>query len=225
MSAFTDTLIEASRQTLPNLLIVPLLLVPYMIAERFWPVERAPGWRDYGLNMLIFASTAFLVLPAGIAAGMWSAGLRGLLPWQPIAFSFEEIGRIPVAGPVLEILALIVVPLLLHDAWFYWAHRIEHRVPFLWEFHKLHHSDELMNASTFARDHFLQAAWIAFFPAFTLGLVFDLSVVESGRAATYSMLFSLATCQWMPADFPPPSLPPMRRRRLVTVSVFFSSSA
>ena len=46
------------------------------------------------------------------------------------------------------------VPLLLHDAWFYWAHRIEHRVPLLWEFHKLHHSDELMNASTFARDKF-----------------------------------------------------------------------
>jgi len=87
---------------------------------------------------------------------------------------------------------MIFVPLVLHDLWFYWAHRLEHRVPLLWAFHKLYHSDELMNTSTWARDHFLQAAWTAFFPAFTLGLIFDLRLADAGKAALYSNLFLMA---------------------------------
>lgn len=173
---------------LPSLL-PPLVLVAVFVAEQFWPVARRPGWCDYGFNILIALSTGLLAMPIGAAAATWSGALRTRLPWQPSSFSFSDIAALPLAGPVLEAIALIFVPLLLHDAWFYWAHRMEHRVAFLWEFHKLHHSDELLNASTFARDHFLQAAWIAFFPPFTLGLVFDLGTVETGRAATYSMLF------------------------------------
>ena len=81
---------------------------------------------------------------------------------------------------------MITVPLTLHDTWFYWAHRLEHRVPLLWEFHKIHHSDENMNASTYERDHFLQTAFRGFFSVFTLGLIFDLDLREAGQAAFYS---------------------------------------
>jgi Fatty acid hydroxylase superfamily len=84
---------------------------------------------------------------------------------------------------------MIFVPLLIHDCWFYWSHRIEHKVPILWEFHKLHHSDEQMNASTWARDHFLQESWRAFFSVFTLGLIVDLHLAEAGKAALYSTTF------------------------------------
>ena len=189
MTGFVHTLVDAARNATPGLLFGPLLLVPFFIAEQVWPVERRPGWRDYGLNILISASSVYLALPAGMAAGICSIHLRGLLPWEALAFSFDSIAAVPLAGPALEVLALVFVPLLLHDAWFYWAHRIEHRVPVLWEFHKLHHSDELLNASTFGRDHFLQAVWIGFFPAFSLGLIFDLTVLQTGKAAMYSSLF------------------------------------
>jgi sterol desaturase/sphingolipid hydroxylase (fatty acid hydroxylase superfamily) len=189
MGDFLDILLSSSKEMLPAARIAPRLLSPLIGAEQLWPVHKRPGFRDYGLNVLISASTIYLALPAGIAAGIWSSQLRAALPWNPIAFSFDTIGAVPVVGPALEVLALVFVPLLIHDLWFYWAHRIEHKVPFLWEFHKLHHSDELLNASTFGRDHFLQAVWIGFFPAFTLGLIFDLSVVQSGEAALYSTLF------------------------------------
>ena len=84
---------------------------------------------------------------------------------------------------------MIFVPLFLHDAWFYWAHRIEHRVPALWAFHRLHHSDALINTSTWARDHFLQNSWRAFFATFTLGMIVDLDLSEAGKAALYSTMF------------------------------------
>ena len=84
---------------------------------------------------------------------------------------------------------MIFVPLFLHDFWFYWSHRIEHKVPVLWAFHRLHHSDERMNTSTWARDHFLQNAWRAFFSVFTLGMIVDLDLTEAGKAALYSNMF------------------------------------
>jgi sterol desaturase/sphingolipid hydroxylase (fatty acid hydroxylase superfamily) len=141
------------------------------------------------MNILISLSTVFLSLPLGIAAGLWSGQLRHLVPWKPLSFSFHSIGGIPVVGPGLEILAMIFVPLFIHDFWFYWSHRIEHKVAILWEFHKIHHSDDRMNTSTWARDHFLQESWRAFFSVFTLGLIIDLHLAEAGKAALYSTMF------------------------------------
>lgn len=180
---------QAAHETLIAVVALPVMLLPFILAEQIWPAERRPGWRNYGLNILIAMSTLYLALPAGVAAGSASAALRTFLPWQPIALSYASLTAIPAVGPMLEVMAMIALPLILHDAWFYWAHRIEHKVPFLWEFHKLHHSDEVMNCSTYARDHFLQAAWIAIFPAFTLGLLFDIDAAQAGQAALWSSLF------------------------------------
>lgn len=186
---FAESLVQAARNVLPFMIISPFFLLPFIIAEQLRPVHRRPGWRDYLANILISSTTLILALPAGVAIGMASAAVRPLLPWQTIAFSYDAIGQVPYVGGALEVLAMIFVPLLMHDMWFYWAHRIEHKVPFLWEFHKLHHSDELLNCSTWARDHFLQAAWIALVPAMTLGLVFDISAKQAGEAALLSILF------------------------------------
>ena len=188
--SFIHILFSSMTQMFPTLFMWSIPpLIPFIIAERLWPVRKAPGWRDYGLNTLISFTTAYLALPLGIAAGLRSAQVRHLLPWKPISFSFHDIGRVPVAGPGFEVLAMIFVPLFVHDFWFYWSHRIEHRVPLLWAFHKLHHSDELMNTSTWARDHFLQDAWRAFFSVFTLGMIVDLDFTEAGKAALYSNMF------------------------------------
>ena len=186
---FTAAISRAAQDALPAMIALPVMLIPFIIAEQIWPAQRRPGWREYGLNILIALSTTYLALPAGVAAGLVGEAARAYLPWQPIGFSYDSIGALPGVGPVLKIAAMILLPLLLHDIWFYWAHRIEHRIGFLWEFHKLHHSDEVMNCSTWARDHFLQAAWIAIFPAFTLGLLLDIDAAQAGEAALWSSLF------------------------------------
>ena len=43
--------------------------------------------------------------------------------------------------------------LLLFDLWMYSWHRINHVVPFLWRFHRMHHSDRAMDTSTGVRFH------------------------------------------------------------------------
>jgi len=179
---------------LPDLLIWGFLpLIPFIIVEQIRPVGPAPRFRDYGMNILIGLSTAYLSLPLGLLAGLWSGQLRQILPWKPLSFTFDSIGAMPVVGPALMILAMIFVPLFLHDLWFYWVHRIEHKVPLFWMFHRIHHSDERMNTTTYTRDHFLQNGLLrAFFPVFTLGLFVDLDLAQAGKAAFYSTMFLVA---------------------------------
>ena len=162
--SFLQTLAVSVKGMFPSIvywLILPM--IPFMVVEQLRPVRKAPRLRDYWMNTLISLSTALLSLPLGIAAGLWSGKVRHLLPWKPLSFSFHSIGTVPFIGSELELVTMIFVPLFIHDCWFYWSHRIEHKVPVLWQFHKIHHSDELMNTTTWARDHFLQNSWRAFF--------------------------------------------------------------
>jgi sterol desaturase/sphingolipid hydroxylase (fatty acid hydroxylase superfamily) len=48
-----------------------------------------------------------------------------------------------------EIAATVVV----FDFWDYWMHRANHCIPFLWRFHKAHHSDMELDVTTSARFH------------------------------------------------------------------------
>jgi sterol desaturase/sphingolipid hydroxylase (fatty acid hydroxylase superfamily) len=49
--------------------------------------------------------------------------------------------------------ARFIVAFLLVDIWTYWWHRFNHVVPFLWRFHRMHHSDPEMDVTTATRFH------------------------------------------------------------------------
>lgn len=53
----------------------------------------------------------------------------------------------------LQVWTSTVAAILFQDAWMYFWHRINHRIPFLWRFHKVHHSDPEMDVSTAVRFH------------------------------------------------------------------------
>ncbi len=47
----------------------------------------------------------------------------------------------------------IILAVALFDFVSYWFHRTSHKVPLLWRFHRVHHSDTSMDSSTFFRGH------------------------------------------------------------------------
>ena len=82
---FPQLLLSSLRGMWPGLLIWGFLpLVPFMLLEQLRPVGKAPGWRDYGLNILIGLSTAVLALPMGLLAGISSSALHRWLPWTQV---------------------------------------------------------------------------------------------------------------------------------------------
>jgi len=53
----------------------------------------------------------------------------------------------------------------------YWLHRFLHTIPFLWEFHKVHHSAKVLNPATFYRVHFVENILFGLRYSFTIGIV------------------------------------------------------
>jgi sterol desaturase/sphingolipid hydroxylase (fatty acid hydroxylase superfamily) len=123
----------------------------------------------------------FLMIPAGavFVAGMAYATnqlIGGL-------FSITE-PLLGAPGPVLIVLFTISM-LLAYDISYYLYHYAQHKIPFLWELHKVHHSAEVMVGITKDRVHplddLMNRAWDGVIPGITLGLwtLFSLNPVEA----------------------------------------------
>ncbi len=125
------------------------LVLPIVSLALFWTWEswrpwfgHGPGrWKHGGRNLLLALGNT-VVLSLGYAAVVALAvdategsGL-GLLPW---------LG----GGPLVSLLLAI----LLLDGTMYLWHRANHRVTFLWRFHRTHHSDPAMDVTTATRFH------------------------------------------------------------------------
>jgi sterol desaturase/sphingolipid hydroxylase (fatty acid hydroxylase superfamily) len=63
----------------------------------------------------------------------------------------NRIGVLHWLGLPSSILA--VAAFVLMDLWTYWWHRLNHTIPFLWRFHRMHHSDPEMDVTTATRFH------------------------------------------------------------------------
>lgn len=89
--------------------------------------------RNIGLAVMNLALVALCFLPLWRRAAMPEAGL---------------LHRIPVPVWLHTLLALLLL-----DCWTYWWHRANHQIPFLWRFHRMHHSDPWMDVTTARRFH------------------------------------------------------------------------
>ncbi|GAB5412431.1 MAG: sterol desaturase family protein [Congregibacter sp.] len=101
--------------------------------------DTNPGLRWF-FNWGIACLNLFVLLYVAV----WvSRGLSELPVRPPLADVFAELPTLP---------ALLVV-LLLVEALSYWLHRAYHRIPALWYLHSVHHSDEVLDATTSHRHH------------------------------------------------------------------------
>ena len=55
--------------------------------------------------------------------------------------------------------ALVVISILSLDLATYFAHLTMHKIPMLWRFHQVHHSDAFVDATTTFRQHPLEGVW------------------------------------------------------------------
>jgi sterol desaturase/sphingolipid hydroxylase (fatty acid hydroxylase superfamily) len=128
-----------------NVIFTGILFVPI---EMLFPRRRGQelfryDWREdlfyyFVSSMMVQVLTFLTLLPAVqlTAHTHWTA-LRAVLSAQPLWLQFIEI-------------------MFLTDLVQYWVHRAFHRIPFLWGFHAVHHSAQVMDWMAGARMHFLE---------------------------------------------------------------------
>lgn len=140
------------------------LIVVFRPLEKVFPAKRGqkflrPDWFTdafYFVGQYLLWSA--LVLWALSHFGHW---LKGIVPAD---------FRAGVAAQPWWLQAIEVV--FLSDLLIYWAHRLQHKVGFLWRFHKVHHSAEHLDWLAAHREHPLDSIYtigIINLPAFILG--------------------------------------------------------
>lgn len=168
--------------TVPALLTLVLvsgLVGAFFVLERFIPLRshKASLFARLLVNLSLSALTFFvaviLVRPAAMAALQWSNR-------EP----FGLIHVIPLPPFVQVLLAF-----LLMDLSFYWWHLLNHRVPFLWRFHNVHHIDPALDVSSGFRFHFGEVAMSAAFRVVQVALI----GISAPVFAVYELIFQANT--------------------------------
>jgi sterol desaturase/sphingolipid hydroxylase (fatty acid hydroxylase superfamily) len=133
----------------------------------------------------IFVGLINALLTATIFAGLWkgAADLAARHHWGVL--------RVLSLPSALHGLAA----LLLLDIWTYWWHRANHRIPFLWRFHRAHHSDSRMDVTTANRFH----AGEIFLSSLLRLLLIPLLGIRFGDLVIYETLLQIAV-QWQHAN-------------------------
>jgi len=144
-----------------NLLLLAVVFVPL---ERLAPLHPAqiifrPGWQtDLGYFAVSHLAVQVLVLltlaPAAVVFA-WAArpAVQAAVASQPLVLQFVEI-------------------LVVADLAEYVVHRLFHRVPFLWRFHRIHHSAQAMDWLAGSRLHLVDIVLtrgLSFVPLYVLG--------------------------------------------------------
>ncbi len=98
----------------------------------------------------------------------------GLLTMKPamLLFDWARIEAVVSFLSGLPVVLQAVLCILTADLTQYWVHRAFHQIPFLWRFHAVHHSTEVMDWLAGSRLHFADAVVtrsLTYIPLFLLG--------------------------------------------------------
>ena len=144
-----------------NVLFTGLIFIPM---ERISPLRaEQPLFRDeWREDLFYYLVSSFMVQVlafVSFAPAKWVAAASALVSLQQW-----------VAG--LPFVVQLVAIMFLTDFVQYWVHRAFHRVPWLWNFHAVHHSAQHMDWMAGARMHFLEILilrTLTVIPMFALG--------------------------------------------------------
>lgn len=135
----------------------------------FWLLERLiparphqAAFRDQWFNDLVY------LIMNGHYAGYWLSILAGII-YSSIGFQESSLNLGWLTGA--PIWAQLIIGLLVKDFFSWCVHNLLHRIPFLWQFHRLHHSAEHMDFMVVMRFHWMEIIVYRFFLFVPLALI------------------------------------------------------
>jgi sterol desaturase/sphingolipid hydroxylase (fatty acid hydroxylase superfamily) len=120
-----------------------IILLTMLVLESCFPARKSKltkrvRWLGNFSLLIISSVVARLLVPIGVTGIALYASSQGLGLFNNINLPYWLI---------------ITLSVLLLDLMIYWQHRLFHLVPMLWRFHKVHHADSHIDASTGLRFH------------------------------------------------------------------------
>ena len=141
-----------------------LLFVIFSPLERMFPANRDQKFfRPEWWTDLCFFLGQYLIWTGAVFVGIAWIG-NHIVEIIPVEFH-KKVATQPMWIQIIEVV-------LLSDVLIYWGHRLQHKVPFLWRFHSIHHSAEHLDWLAAHREHPLDTVYtvtLINLPAFLLG--------------------------------------------------------
>jgi sterol desaturase/sphingolipid hydroxylase (fatty acid hydroxylase superfamily) len=143
----TDILATVERTQLIAAFVGLAVMLSWETAHPFFALFRQRKTRGWHLvrNLLLGGLNAALIVIVFVGLWLWAAAWAeargfGIMHWLGASLG-------------LPLWVHAVGAVLLLDGWTYLWHRLNHRVPFLWRFHRVHHADARMDVTTASRFH------------------------------------------------------------------------
>ncbi|WP_258238523.1 sterol desaturase family protein [Arcobacter sp. CECT 8986] len=120
---------------------------------------------DYIYFVFSYFIKIFMIYPVVVSAKTIALGVN--------SFMIQEFGfyRLTSLSYGTVMILYTVCLFLASDFTRYWTHRFLHTIPFLWHFHKVHHSAKVLNPLTFYRVHPVENILFGFRYSLSIGLV------------------------------------------------------
>jgi sterol desaturase/sphingolipid hydroxylase (fatty acid hydroxylase superfamily) len=131
----------------------------YLGRSLWWHPSARVDYRFYLVNAVVFPLLLGPLLLGGNSIARLLEELTGIMP-DPV----------PSTGIVTRIVYTLLF-FVAYDFGRFVAHSLLHDVPFLWEFHKVHHSAEVLTPMTSFRAHPIDLAVMAWGSAVTTGIL------------------------------------------------------
>ena len=188
-----DTL-RAARHTFENDTLIQFVVPVFFVAlavEAIWSWRARRGLyegRDTGVSLLmLLASVVVEIVPKVLTV----AAMIQLHEWSPLR---DVVGRQAWAWLLL---------FFLDDFTYYWFHRLNHEVRFLWAGHVNHHSSEFMNLGTALRQGVGERVYKYLFWLWLAALGFDPAMIllMIGLNLTYQFWVHTEAIRRLPAWF------------------------
>ncbi len=117
--------------------IVSFALLEFLIPYRNQESQAKKRWSSHFFLIFIFVLFQRLLLPIGLA------GLAMEFSKETVFYGLLE----------KESFAAIILTFIILDFFIYFQHRLFHKINFLWRFHEVHHTDDLLDWSSALRFH------------------------------------------------------------------------
>jgi sterol desaturase/sphingolipid hydroxylase (fatty acid hydroxylase superfamily) len=130
----------------------------------------------------------------------WSLSSAAAVLALAVSLPPPNIARLVSLSMTVQIVAGI---LILDFSAGYLAHRLLHLFPILWRFHRVHHSDDFVDATTTYRTHPIETVWRFLFvvgPVWILGIPAQAVVIQRLVSAANGILEHSNIRLWGPLD-------------------------
>ncbi len=160
---------------------------PFKVLRALFPKRiflHPSAKNDYKLFFINDGLLFFLTLSALITPALFAEVF--IQTFEALGVSTGEAG-----GSLLSKIGFTILLVLAWDFGATYSHYLKHKVPMLWEFHKVHHSAEVMTPVTAMRRHPVDYLFGALVTTVTLGMVLMIWTMVFGRGVQPFMIFGV----------------------------------